>query len=165
LAVSRVATRVVIPALGIDLPIVKPPGSTSNGGYPYCNVAMYLDLPQFRQPGEGGVSYIFAHARTGMFLPLLDQSKIDNGQKMIGMLVQVYTSDDQLFLYAVSEVRRHVLTLDAAESERREVLYLQTSEGPHGTPQKLQVVATPLSSGPADHADAHPTPHPVVCGP
>ena len=30
-------TRVVIPALNIDLPVVK-----GNDGYPYCNVAMYL---------------------------------------------------------------------------------------------------------------------------
>jgi hypothetical protein len=158
---SRVATRVVIPALRIDLPIVKPP--TSNGGYPYCNVAMYLT--QLHQPGEPGATYIFAHARTGMFLPLLDQSKINNGAALKGMLVQVYTSDDQLFLYSISDVFRHVLTPDDAIAETRQVLYLQTSEGPHGTPQKLQVVALPLSSGPADHADAHPTPHPVVCGP
>ena len=35
--VNRVSTRVVVPALDIDLPVVKPPA-----GFPYCNVAMYL---------------------------------------------------------------------------------------------------------------------------
>src|SRR5207253_5583467 len=64
-------------------------------------------------------TYIFAHARTGMFLPLLEGSKVDNGKKMKGMLVQVYTSDDQLFLYSISEVRRHVLSLDAAFKDRK----------------------------------------------
>jgi hypothetical protein len=157
---NRVATRIVIPALSIDLPIVKPPGGDDT--YPLCNVAMYIQ--QLHQPGEAGATYIYAHARTGMFLPLLEESQRNNGKRMIGMLVQVYTSDDQLFLYAISEVRRHVLTLDPALDETDETLWLQTSEGPHGTPQKLQVIAKPLSSGPADHADAHPTPHPVVCG-
>ncbi|HET7026839.1 MAG TPA: sortase [Candidatus Limnocylindrales bacterium] len=159
-AVKRLATRVVVPALGIDLPVVKPPGDENT--YPLCNVAMYIQ--QLHQPGEAGATYLYAHARTGMFLPLLDESQRNNGKRMIGMLVQVYTSDDQLFLYSISEVRRHVLSLDPAIDERAETLWLQTSEGPHGTPQKLQVVAQPLSSGPADHADAHPTPHPVVCG-
>ncbi len=159
---TRVATRVVIPALGIDLPVVKPPSGAD--AYPYCNVAMYLQGSPWRQPGQSGPTYLFAHARTGMFLPLLDQSKVNDGAKMVGMLVQVYTSDDELFLYSITDVRRHVLSLDRALAETHEILYLQTSEGPHGTPQKLQVVAMPLSSGPADHADAHPTPHPVVCG-
>jgi hypothetical protein len=158
--VDHVATRVVVPALGIDLPIVKLP---TEDAFPFCNVAMYLSQG-FHQPGQPGATYIFAHARTGMFLPLLEGSKVDNGKKMKGMLVQVYTSDDQLFLYSISEVRRHVLSLDAAFNEKDETLFLQTSEGPHGTPQKLQVVATPLSAGPADHRDAHPAPHPVVCG-
>jgi hypothetical protein len=158
---TRVATRVVVPALGIDLPVVRTPAGTDT--YPLCNVAMYLQGDPWRQPGEAGPTYLYAHARTGMFLPLLDASKVNNGQKMVGMLVQVYTSDDQLFLYSISNVYRHVLTFDKALQDG-ESLWLQTSEGPHGTPQKLQVRALLLSSGPADHADAHPTAHPVVCG-
>jgi hypothetical protein len=156
---NRVATRVVIPALGIDLPIVKSP--TGNGAYPYCDVAMYD--PRLHEPGEAGATYIFAHARTGMFLPLLQQSQVNDGRKMLGMLVQVYTSDDQLFLYVISDVKRHVTSFEPAFAETHESLWLQTSEG-FQIPQKLQVTADPLSSGPADHADAHPTPHPVVCG-
>ena len=52
-------------------------------------------------------TYLYAHARDGMFLPLLLQSRIDNGSAMLGMLVQVYTSDDQLFLYEITRVLRH----------------------------------------------------------
>ncbi len=155
---GHVATRVVIPALGIDLPIVAPVANA----YPYCNVAMYLAA--LGQPGEGRATYLYAHARTGMFLPLLDQSRIDGGAKMLGMLVQVYTSDDQLYLYEIAKVLPHQLTLDAALNATTEQLWLQTSEGPKGTKPKLQVLALPLSSGPADPAEAHPTPHPVVCG-
>ncbi len=158
--VGRVATRIVIPALRIDLPIVEPPGG--DDAYPYCNVAMYLE--QLHQPGGTGATYVFAHARTGMFLPLLEESQVHNGQRLLGMLVQVYTSDDQLFLYSISEVRRHQLSIADAVAATDGSLWLQTSEGPKGTKPKLQIVAQFLSSGPADHADAHPTPHPVVCG-
>lgn len=156
---ERVATRIVIPALRIDLPVVTPPGGPDT--YPLCNVAMYIQ--ELSQPGEPGATYIYAHARVGMFLPLLEESKRNNGRRMLGMLVQVYTSDDQLFLYEISEVRRHQTTLDAAFAVRDEQLWLQTSEGPRGTKEKLQIVALPIGSLPADHDQAHPTPKPVVC--
>ena len=157
---KRVATRIVIPALNIDLPIVKPPGGSTT--YPLCNVAMYLQ--NLSQPGLPGATYIYAHARVGMFLPMLDASLVNNGKSMIGMLVQVYTSDNMYFLYQVTQVLRHQLTLTAAVSDKTSELWLQTSEGPRGTPGKLQLVAVPLSNGPATQAAAHPTPQPVVCG-
>lgn len=154
------ATRVVVPALGIDLPVIRPPGGPDT--YPPCDVAMYLQ--ELAQPGEPGASYLYAHARTGMFLPILEASRIDDGASMIGMLVSVYTSDDRLHLYEAVEVRRGVTTLNGALAERDEVLYLQTSEGPRGTPGKTQVIARPLSVGPADPSEAHPAAEPVACG-
>jgi hypothetical protein len=99
-----------------------------------------------------------------MFLPLLTASQVNGGAALIGMLVEVYTSDDRQFLYEINEVRQHQLTLDDAVHATTPQLWLQTSEGPKGTPQKLQIVAMPLSEGPADPAAAHPTPKPVVCG-
>ena len=154
-----VATRVVVPALAIDLPVIRPPGGPDS--YPLCDVAMYLQ--ELSQPGAAGATYLYAHARTGMFLPILEASRVNDGAGMIGMIVQVYTSDDRLHLYEAVEVRRGVTTLDAALAERDEILYLQTSEGPRGTPGKTQVIAEPLSVGPADPAEAHPTPEPVAC--
>lgn len=154
---DRVVTRVVVPALRIDLPVV--PG---NDEYPLCNVAQYItDLPQ---PGWGRAAYLYGHAREGMFLPILTASKIDNGAKMLGMLVEVYTSDDRLFLYEIREVRRHQTSLLDAIAATSEQVWLQTSEGPKGTVGKTQVVALLLSEGAADPADAHPKPKPVVCG-
>lgn len=149
---DRVATRIRIAALDIDLPIVAGPA-----GYPYCNVAMYLK--ELHQPGQGKATYIFAHAREGMFLPLLRTS----GKHLKGMLVEVWTSDDYRFLYEISEVRRDQRTLADALAATTEQLWLQTSEGPRGTPGKTQVIATPLSVETADDADAHPTPKPVDC--
>jgi len=152
----RVATRLVIPALRIDLPVIAGPE-----GYPPCDVAMYLR--ELGQPGEGRAIYLYAHARAGMMLPLLEQSKVNDGRGMLGMLVQVYTDDDQLFLYEIREVRRHQRTLDDALAAASEELWMQTSEGPNASYPKLQVVARPLSSGPADPAEARPTPRPRAC--
>ena len=81
------------------------------------------------------------------------------------MIVQVYTSDDVLHEYQITKVLLHQLTPRRRRSRAtHDQLWLQTSEGPKGTPGKTQVVAEPLLTLPADHATANPTPHPVVCG-
>ena len=157
---DRVATRVRVAALDIDLPVVKPPGGAN--AYPLCDVAMYIQ--ELGQPGQGRVTYLYAHARTGMFLPILDASLVQNGKSMLGMVVELWTSDDQRFLYEITEVRRHQLDLDGALNAPGEELWLQTSEGPKGTPGKTQVIALPISQEAADPADAHPEAKPVVCG-
>lgn len=159
-AASRVATRVVVPALRIDLPVVRPP--TDPGHFPYCNVAEYL--PELSQPGSPGATYLFAHAREGMFLPLLRTADA----KMVGMLVQVYTSDDQLFLYEITRVMRHQDSLDFAFRATEEQLILQTSEGPRAgvaghTGLVMMVLARPLSVGPADPKAANPIAKPLIC--
>ena len=151
--IDRVATRVRIAALDIDLPIVK-----GTNDYPLCDVAQYITA--LAQPGQGRATYLYAHAREGMFLPLLRTS----GKKQLGMVVEVWTSDDQRFLYEITEVRRDQRDLDDAVNAMTEELWLQTSEGPRGTPGKTQALAMPLSVASADPADAHPKPKPVVCG-
>jgi hypothetical protein len=158
---DRVATRVRVAALKIDLPVIRQPDVS----YPACNVAMWYQDRRLGQPGEGKATYIYAHARTGMFLPLLNQSKKQNGKAMLGMVVEVWTSDDQRFLYVITDVRRHVPTTSAFNAPfaaKSEQLWLQTSEGVGPMP-KLQIVAEPLSQEPAPHAEANPTPHPVNC--
>jgi len=158
---DRVATRVVVPALKIDQPIVKPVGGSNT--YPQCNVAMYIK--ELHQPGQGGATYLYAHARDGMFGPIYHlATEVRKPQKMLNMIVQVYTSDDQVFEYYVTQVLLHQTSLNAALDATTEELWLQTSEGPKGTVGKTQVRAELLTVGPANHADAHPTPHPVNCG-
>jgi hypothetical protein len=158
---DRVVTRVRVAALKIDLPVIDQP----NVSYPACNVAMYYDDRRLGQPGEGRATYIYAHARTGMFLPILSQSKISGGKKMLGMVVEVWTSDDQRFLYVITAVKRHVPTSSAFVAPfavTTEQLWLQTSEGVGPMP-KLQVVAEFLSQEAAPHAEANPIPKPVNC--
>ena len=159
---NRVATRVVVEALGIDLPIIKPRGNSTT--YPQCNVALYIQ--ELSQPGSGRATYLYAHARDGMFGPIYERAILKQSggpTSMIGMVVQVYTSDDLLYEYEVTQVRLHQLTLNDALNATTEELWLQTSEGPKGTPGKTQLLAMPLITLPADHRAAHPTPHPVNC--
>jgi hypothetical protein len=156
---GRVATRIVVSRLDIDLPIIL---QTDNyGSYPLCDVALYI--PLLGQPGQSRATYIYAHARDGMFLPLLTASERNDGKRMLGMTVQVYTSDSWLFLYTITEVNRHTLSLETAINTTTERLFMQTSEGPNGTVPKLQVVADYLSSEPTDPAAAHPKVHPRIC--
>jgi hypothetical protein len=156
---DRVATRIVIRRLDIDLPIML---QTDNyGSYPLCDVALYI--PLLGQPGQSRATYIYAHAREGMFLPLLTASQRNDGRRMLGMTVEIYTSDSWLFLYTITEVRRHTLSLDDAINTTTERLFMQTSEGPNGTIPKLQVVADYLSSEPTDPGAAHPRVKPRIC--
>ena len=156
---DRVTTRVVIRRLNIDLPVMLQ--TEAYGVFPLCDVALYL--PYLGQPGQGRATYIYAHARVGMFLPLLRQSERNDGARMLGMTVELYTSDDWRFLYTITEVRRHVLSLDAAAETTTERLFLQTSEGPNGTVPKLQVIADFLSAEKTDPKSAHPGAHPRIC--
>jgi hypothetical protein len=160
---NRVATRVVVDQLGIDLPVIAQPDPS----YPSCNVAMWFQHPQLGQPGTGRAVYLYAHARTGMFLPLLNESRRNSGKAMVGMLVDVYTSDSQRYVYRVSAVLPRVPAdehfLDKALAAKQETLWLQTSTGPGGQYPKLQVVARLVGAQPADPTFAHPRPRPVDC--
>jgi hypothetical protein len=159
------ATRVVVPALKIDLPII--PG---NNGYPLCDVAMYIDdlgkpLRDLGRPGRDGATYLYSHARDGMFGPIY-RLAIEKGtpRKMLGMVVQVYTDDSKVYLYEIREVRLHQTTLDDAISATQQELWLQTSEGPRGTRGKTQVIARPISVADAGYKESHPKAKPVACG-
>jgi hypothetical protein len=156
---NRVPPRVRLPGLGIDLPVVAPPRNPDH--FPACNVAEYL--PGLSRPGHPGATFIYAHARPGMFLPILDAARSNRGHSLLGIRVDVFTSDDRRFTYEITDVRRHVRSLDFAYRISAEQLILQTSEGPVGTPGKTVVIAVPRSEEPATADDARPEAHPVTC--
>ena len=156
---SRVPTRVQVPALDIDLPVIAPPSRPDH--FPYCNVAEYL--PSMSRPGRPGTTYLYAHARTGMFLPIMERAQRSAGRSMLGLEVIVFTSDDRRFTYEVEAVRRHVLSLDSAYRATNEQLILQTSEGPRGTPGKTMLIALPQGEGPASPAESQQVASPVRC--
>ena len=158
---QRVPTRVTVRALAIDLAVIEPPRDPDH--YPFCNVAEFI--PAMSRPGRAGATFIYAHARPGMFLPILEASRVNEGSAMVGASVDVFTSDDRRFSYRVTEVRRHVTSLDFAYRATAEELILQTSEGPHGTPGKTIVVAEPTGDVAASRDDARPAARPVRCDP
>ena len=161
--VHHVATRVRVPALRIDLPVVAPPKNLS--AYPKCNVAMYIAA--LHQPGEGGATYLYAHARAGMFLPIYERAiqRLDGGpNSMLGLGVEVYTSDDLRYVYTIDQVRLHQTSLADAAHATSDELWLQTSEGPKGTRGKTQVRAELVDVEGASHQAAHPVAKPVTCG-
>lgn len=159
------ATRVVIPGLGVDLPVVSSEVTLEGNepGYPLCDVAQYLE--RFEDPGRPGTTYIYAHARTGMFLPLLEASRIDEGRSLLGLDALVYTNDALLYTYRIFLVKRHATDFSLADEvppgERR--LVLQTSEGPRGVIPVVQVAARLVSIVAAEANDAHPVARPSVC--
>jgi len=152
----RHATRVAVTALGIDLPIVRGPS-----GYPYCRVAMYYAA--VAQPREPGVAFIFAHARRGMFLPLLTRWKVDHGASLIGRTVKVWTSDRSVSYYRITRVRVTSNAMTGVTSLTRERLWLQTSTGPNTSYPKLIVEAARYSTVRTTFAASHPKAYPVRC--
>ena len=160
------ASRIIVRSLGIDLPIISRDRKVPNQGpdqYPPCDVALYHTA--FEQPGEPGTTYLYGHAREGMFLPLLEASTREDGTEMLGKIVRVYTNDDQLHLYRIIKVKRHAtdfsLVTDAPPD--KEQLILQTSEGPRGTVPKLQVLAVPYDVRDATREEARPQARPRAC--
>jgi hypothetical protein len=157
-AVPSQASRIVVPSLDIDLAIL--PGDDK---YPLCDVAQFLG--SYRQPGEPGTVYIYAHARSGMFLPLLEASERNDGRGMLRASVYVYTKDGHRYLYEIFRVKRHAVDLAIADEvepgEQR--LVMQTSEGPAGHRPKLQVAARFVAVSRASVEESNPKPAPAVC--
>ena len=160
------ASRIIVRSLGIDLPIISRDRKVANQGpdqYPPCDVALYHTA--FGHPGEEGTTYLYGHARDGMFLSMLEASERNDGKEMLGKVVRVYTTDGKLHLYRITQVKRHAtdfsLVTDAPPD--KEQLILQTSEGPRGTVPKLQVLAEPYAIREATREEARPRARPRAC--
>jgi len=128
--------RIQIPALSIDLPILE--GDIERDSVQARtpdNSAFHL--PGTAIPGTGANSYLYAHARRGMFLSLWNAK--------IGDIVWISTPDGRALRYVVSEIHPRVppddVSLTAATAPDR--LTLQTSTGPNQSDPRFVVVALP----------------------
>jgi len=139
--VTIAGSRIAVPRLGIDLPLAlgeiarDVPREGFAGATPE-NVAFVF--PSSRLPGEGGNTYIYAHARTGMFLSLW-------GAKL-GDEVVIYRPDDGARRsYRVALIAPRVNPTDAhwLDPNGEERLTLQTSTGPNPGDPRFIVVAYP----------------------
>lgn len=128
--------RIAIPRLAIDLPIAE--GDITRDIDQQRTPENYaFHLPGTAIPGQGGNTYLYAHARTGMFLTLWNAR--------VGDLVVISTPAGKTLSYVVSEVHPAVVPTDVswAQPTRGERLTLQTSTGPNPTDPRFVVVALP----------------------
>lgn len=128
--------RVQIPRLGIDLPIME--GDITRDTVDQQTPENWaFHLPGTAIPGRGGNSYLYAHARRGMFITLWNAA--------IGDEVWISTPDGKALRYVVSEVHPRVPPTDVswANAAPPERLTLQTSTGPNPDDPRFVVVALP----------------------
>ena len=139
--VTITGSHIAIPRLGIDLPlelgeIARDVPREGFAGATPENIAFVF--PSSRLPGEGGNTYIYAHARTGMFLSLW-------GAKL-GDEVVIYRPEDGVRRsYRVALIAPRVNPTDAhwLDPNGEERLTLQTSTGPNPGDPRFIVVAYP----------------------
>ena len=129
--------RIKIVRLSIDLPIAEGDldRDTVRQETPE-NFAFHL--PGTAIPGDGSNSYIYAHARRGMFLSLWNTREGDE--------VTIITPDAHELRYVVSEVHPRVDPSDVTWAARTssERLTLQTSTGPNPGDPRFVVIALPV---------------------
>lgn len=128
--------RVQIPRLGIDLAIIE--GDIERDTVQLKTPEDYaFHLPGTAIPGAGANTYIYAHARRGMFLALW------NAQ--VGDEVWISTPDGRALRYVVSEIHPRVAPTETgwAAPSPPERLTLQTSTGPDPADPRFIVVARP----------------------
>ena len=131
--------RLQIPRLGIDLPLAE--GDVARDiDLQRTPEGFAFHLPGTAIPGAGGNTYLYAHARAGMFLALW------NAQ--VGDEVIVSTPDLRALRYVVSEVHPRVAPDDVSwvQPTATERLTLQTSTGPDPADPRFVVIAVPATT-------------------
>lgn len=126
--------RVAMPRLAIDLPIAE--GDLDRDATKQRTPEGYaFHYPGSGLPGDRVNCYLYAHARTGMFLSLWDAR--------IGDEVSITTPDGNVLRYVVTEIHPRVPPDDLswAEPTAPERLTLQTSTGPDPGDPRFIVVA------------------------
>lgn len=128
--------RVQMPRLRIDLPIKEGDIARDIDNQQTPEHAAF-HLPGTRIPGEGSNTYIYAHARTGMFLTLWDAREGDE--------VLIVTPGGTQLRYVVSEVQPRIPPTETkwVQPTPTEQITLQTSTGPNPQDPRFVVVAVP----------------------
>jgi LPXTG-site transpeptidase (sortase) family protein len=128
--------RVQVPRLRIDLPI-KEGDVTRDIDDQQTPEHAAFHLPRTAIPGDGSNTYLYAHARTGMFLSLWDAKEGDE--------VIIVAPDGKTLAYVVREVHPRVPYNETSWvlPSPTERLTLQTSTGPNPQDPRFVVVALP----------------------
>ncbi len=128
--------RIEMPRLGIDLPIAE--GDVERDVVVQKTPENFaFHFPGTAIPGTFGNSYIYAHARQGMFLSLWNAR--------IGDQVSITTPAGVEIKFVVTEVHPRVPPADTSwlQPSGDERLTLQTSTGPNREDPRFVVIAAP----------------------
>jgi len=128
--------RIAVPRLGIDLAIAE--GDIARDITAQRTPEGFaFHLPGTALPGDVGNTYLYAHARRGMFLALWDAR--------VGDELSVSTPDGRLLRYIVRDIFARVAPTDISSTLPTAVerLTLQTSTGPSPTDPRFVVFAFP----------------------
>jgi sortase (surface protein transpeptidase) len=131
--------RIQIQRLGIDLPIAE--GDVARDiDQQKTPEGFAFHLPGTSIPGLGSNTYLYAHARTGMFLTLWNAQPGDQ--------VVISTPDLRALRYVISEVHPRVPPDDVSwvQATAGERLTLQTSTGPNPTDPRFVAIAVPATA-------------------
>ena len=128
--------RVMVPRLGIDLPIAE--GDVERDVVVQKTPENFaFHFPGTAIPGTVGNSYLYAHARQGMFLSLWNAR--------VGDQVSITTPAGTALKFVVTEVHPRVPPADTSwlQPTGDERLTLQTSTGPNSGDPRFVVIAAP----------------------
>ena len=128
--------RIQIPRLRIDLAILE--GDIERDTVVQRTPEGFaFHLPGTAVPGAGANTFLYAHARAGMFIALWDAR--------VGDAVWISTPDGRAIRYLVNEIHPRVAPDDIswAASSPSERLTLQTSTGPNPDDPRFIVVSLP----------------------
>lgn len=128
--------RIHIARLGIDLPIAE--GDVDRDSVVQQTPENFaFHFPGTAIPGTFGNSYIYSHARRGMFLALWNAR--------VGDQVSITTPDGVELKFVVTEVHPRVPPADTSwlQPAGDERLTLQTSTGPNREDPRFVVIAAP----------------------
>jgi sortase (surface protein transpeptidase) len=131
--------RITIPRLGINL-LIKEGDITRDIDQQHTPENYAFHLPGTWWPGEGGNTYLYAHARVGMFLSLWNARPGDE--------VFIAAPGGQVLPYVIREIFARVAPTDVSSTRptSTERLTLQTSTGPNASDPRFVVVAFPRGS-------------------
>jgi sortase (surface protein transpeptidase) len=127
---------VLVPRLGIDLPIAE--GDVERDVVVQKTPENFaFHFPGTAIPGTLGNSYLYAHARQGMFLSLWNAR--------VGDQVSITTPAGSALKFVITEVHPRVPPADTSwlQPTTDERLTLQTSTGPNSGDPRFVVVAAP----------------------
>lgn len=122
-ATTGVPTRVVVPDLGMDIPIASGTFDPNTEEWTLSDTSAYYATFSVPVNDSNGTTLVYGHARPTMFEPLQNVAP--------GTLAQIYTDNGKVFTYTFSDMHEVVPTDTSVLTDvGSPKLVLQTCSGP-----------------------------------